>query len=85
MVAVYFFKTCLTVLFLLLIFSLQSAAVELSGKAETVPENGLIVLHGKEISLHGVQIISQNAICKGSNGEWSCGKHAWKELKNKLL
>ena len=84
MVAVYFFKTCLTVLFLLLIFSLQSAAVELSGKAETVPENGLIELLGKKILLQGVQIISLNATCKGSNGEWSCGKHAWRELKIKL-
>ena len=84
MVAVYFIKTCLTVLLLLLLFSVQSAAVELSGKAKTVPENGLIELLGKEILLHGIQIISQNAKCKGSNGEWSCGKHAWRELKNKL-
>ena len=84
MVAVYFIKTCLNVLFLLLLFAVQSAAVELSGKAETVPENGLIQLHGKEILLHGVQIISQNATCKGSNVEWSCGKNAWRELKNKL-
>ena len=84
MVAVYFIKIYLNVLFLLLLFSVQSAAVELSGKAETVPENGLIELLGKEILLHGIQIISQNAKCKGSNGEWSCGKHAWRELKSKL-
>ena len=84
MVAIYFIKTGLTVLLLLLLFSVQSAAVELSGKAKTVPENGLIELLGKEILLHGIQIISQNATCKGSNGEWSCGKHAWRELKNKL-
>ena len=84
MVAVYFIKTCLTVLLLLLLFSVQSAAVELSGKAKTVPENGLIELLGKEILLHGIQIISLNATCKGSNAEWSCGKHAWSELKNKL-
>ena len=84
MVAIYFIKTGLTVLLLLLLFSVQSAAVELSGKAKTVPENGLIELLGKEILLHGIQIISLNATCKGSNGEWSCGKHAWRELKNKL-
>ena len=84
MVAIYFIKTGLTVLLLLLLFSVQSAAVELSGKAETVPENGLIELLGKKILLQGVQIISLNATCKGSNGEWSCGKHAWRELKNKL-
>ena len=84
MVAVYFIKTCLTVLLLLLLFSFQSAALELSGKAKTVPENGLIELLGKEILLHGIQIIPQKATCKGSNGEWSCGKHAWRELKNKL-
>ena len=84
MLTVYFIKTCLTVLLLLLFFSIQSAAVELSGKAKTVPENGFIGLHGKELLLNGIQIISQNATCKGSNGEWSCGKHAWRELKNKL-
>ena len=84
MVTVYFIKTCLTVLLLLLLFSVQSAAVELSGKAKTVPENGFIEINGKEILLHGIQIISQNATCKGINGEWSCGKHAWKELKNTL-
>ena len=44
MVAIYFIKTGLTVLLLLLLFSVQSAAVELSGKAKTVPENGLIEL-----------------------------------------
>ena len=69
MVAVYFIKIYLNVLFLLLLFSVQSAAVELSGKAKTVPENGLIELLGKEILLHGIQIISQNATCKGSTGE----------------
>ena len=84
MVAVYFIKTCLTVLFILLLISVKSSAVELLGTAKTVPENGLIELLGKEILLHGIQIISLNATCKGSNGEWSCGKHAWRELKNKL-
>ena len=85
MVAVYFIKTCLTVLFLLILYSVQSAAVELSGKAETFPENGLIELLGKEILFHGVQIIPLNATCKDSNGEWSCGKQAWRELKNVTL
>ena len=84
MVAVYFIKTCLTVLLLLLLFSVQTAAVELSGKAKTVPENGLIEILGKEILLHGIQIISQNATCKDSNGQWSCGKSAWEALKIKL-
>ena len=84
MVALYFIKTCLTVLLLLLFFAVQSIAVEISGKANTVPEKEFIELNGKEILLHGIQIISQNATCKGSNEEWSCGKHAWRELKNKL-
>ena len=84
MVAVYFIKTCLTVLFILLLISVKSSAVELLGTAKTVPENGLIELLGKEILFHGVQIIPLNATCKDSNGEWSCGKHAWRELKNKL-
>lgn len=84
MVAANFIKTYLIFLLLLLFFAVQSAAVELSGKAETVPEYGFIELHGKEFLFHGIQIISQNATCKSSNGEWSCGKYAWKELKNKL-
>ena len=62
----------------------QSAAVELSGNAETIPESGFIELQGKELLLHGVQIIHQNATCKDSNGQWSCGKLAWETLKNKL-
>ena len=67
-----------------LFFTVQSAAVELSGNAKTIPENGFIELQGKEFSLYGVQIIPQNAICKDSNEQWSCGKSAWETLKNKL-
>ena len=69
---------------LFLFFTVQSAAVELSGNAKTIPENGFIALQGKEFSLYGVQIIPQNAICKDSNEQWSCGKSAWETLKNKL-
>ena len=77
-------KIYLSLLGLFLFIAVQSAAAELSGNAVTIPESGVIELQGKELSLNGVQIISQNATCKGSNGEWSCGKHAWRELKNKL-
>ena len=69
---------------LLLFFEVQSAAFELTGRSETYPKFGLIKLQGKEILLHGVQIISQDAACKDSRGQWACGKAAWKELKNKL-
>ena len=69
---------------LFLFIAIQSAAAELSGNAETIPEKGFIELQGKELSLHGVQIIPQNATCKDSNGQWSCGKSAWKALKIKL-
>ncbi len=79
-----FLKIYLPVLGLFLFFAVQSAAVELSGNAETIPESGFIELKGKVLSLHGVQIIPQNATCKNSNGQWSCGKLAWKTLKNKL-
>jgi endonuclease YncB( thermonuclease family) len=67
-----------------LFIAIQSAAVELSGNAETIPERGVIELQGRELSLHGVQIIPQNATCKDSNGQWSCGKSAWEALKTKL-
>ena len=67
-----------------LFIAVQSAAAELSGNAETIPESGIIELQGKELLLNGVQIIPQNATCKDSNGIWSCGKSAWKTLKNKL-
>ena len=77
-------KTYLPLLLLLLFFAVQSAAFELTGKAETYPKFGFIKLQGKEILLHGVQIISQNANCKDSRGQWACGKAAWKALKNKL-
>ena len=80
----YFQKIYIPGLWLFLFFVSQSAAVELSGNAKTIPESGFIMLQGKELLLHGIQIISQNATCKGSNGKWSCGKHAWRELKNKL-
>ena len=79
-----FLKIYLPVLGLFLFFAVQSAAVELSGNAETIPESGFIELQGKVLSLHGVQIIPQNATCKNSNGQWSCGKLAWETLKNKL-
>ena len=80
----YFLKIYLPVLWLFLFFTVQSAAVELSGNAKTIPENGFVKLQGKEFSLYGVQIIPQNAICKDSNEQWSCGKSAWETLKNKL-
>ena len=80
----HFLKIYLPVLGLFLLLAVQSAAVELSGNAETFPESGVIELQGKELSLNGVQIISQNATCKDSNGLWSCGKSAWETLKNKL-
>ena len=79
-----FLKIYLPVLGLFLFFAVQSAAVELSGNAETIPESGFIELQGKVLSLHGVQIIPQNATCKKNNGQWSCGKLAWETLKNKL-
>ena len=77
-------KIYLPVLWLFLFFTVQTAAVELSGNAETIPERGFIELQGKELLLNGVQIIPQNATCKDSNGLWSCGKSAWDTLKNKL-
>ncbi len=77
-------KIYLPVLWLFLFFAVQSAAVELSGNAETIPESGFIELQGKELLLHGVQIIPQNAKCKDTNGQWSCGTSAWKKLKYKL-
>ena len=80
----HFLKIYLPVLWLFLFFAVQSAAVELSGNAETIPESGFIELQGKELLLNGVQIIPQNATCKDSNGLWSCGKSAWETLKNKL-
>ena len=80
----HYLKIYLPVLGLFLTFTVQSAAFELSGKAETIPENGFIELQGKELLLHGVQIIPQNATCKDSSGQWSCGKSAWETLKNKL-
>ena len=80
----HFLKIYLPVLWLFLFFTVQSAAVELSGNAETIPESGFIELQGKELLLNGVQIIPQNATCKDSNGLWSCGKSAWETLKNKL-
>ena len=80
----YFLKVYLSVLWIFLFFVVQSAAVEISGNAETIPETGFIELDGKGILLHGVQIIPQNATCKDSNGQWSCGKSAWETLKNKL-
>ena len=80
----HFLKIYLPVLGLFLFIAVQSAAVELSGNAETILESGVIELQGKELSLNGVQIISQNAPCKDSNGQWSCGKSAWETLKNKL-
>ena len=67
-----------------LFIAIQSAAAELSGNAETIPERGVFELQGRELSLHGVQIIPQNATCKDSNGQWSCGKSAWEALKTKL-
>ena len=80
----YFLKTHLPGLWLFLFFAVQSAAVEISGNAETIPESGFIELQGKGLLLYGVQIIPQNATCKDSNGQWSCGKSAWETLKTKL-
>ena len=77
-------KIYLSLLGLFLFIAVQSAAAELSGNAVTIPESGVIELQGKELSLNGVQIISQNATCKDSNGQWSCGKSAWETLENKL-
>ena len=79
-----FLNIYLPLLGLFLFFAVQSAAVELSGNAETIPESGFIELQGKVLSLDGVQLIPQNATCKNSNGQWSCGKLAWETLKNKL-
>ena len=80
----HFLKIYLPVLGLFLFIAVQSAAVELSGNAETIPESGVIELQGKELSLNGVQIISQNTTCKDSKGQWNCGKSAWEALKIKL-
>ena len=80
----HFLKIYLSVLGLFLFIAVQSAAVELSGNAETIPESGIIELQGKELSLNGVQIISQNTTCKDSKGQWNCGKSAWEALKIKL-
>ena len=60
-------KIYLSLLGLFLFIAVQSAAAELSGNAVTIPESGVIKLQGKELSLNGVQIISQNASCKDSN------------------
>ena len=80
----HFLKIYLPVLGIFLFFTVQSAAVELSGNAETIPESGFIELQGKELLLNGIKIIPQNATCKDSNGLWSCGKSAWETLKIKL-
>ena len=80
----HFLKIYLPVLGLLFFITVQSAAAELSGNAETIPESGVIELQGKELSLNGVQIISQNTTCKDSKGQWNCGKSAWEALKIKL-
>ena len=80
----HFLKIYLPVLGLFLFIAVQSAAAELSGNAETIPESGVIELQGKELSLNGVQIISQNTTCKDSKGQWNCGKSAWEALKIKL-
>jgi len=80
----HFLKNYLPALVLFLFFAVQSPAFELSGIAETIPKSGVIKLQEKELLLHGVQIIPQNATCKDSNGQWSCGKSAWETLKNKL-
>ena len=77
-------KISLSALGFILLFAVQSPAVELSGNAETIPESGFIELQGKELLLRGVQIIPQNATCMDSHGQWSCGKLAWKAIKNKL-
>ena len=79
-----FKKICLSLLFIPLFFISKSTAVEISGKAKTVPKSGFIALHGRDILLHGIQIISLNATCQDSNGQWSCGESAWEALKNKL-
>ena len=79
-----FIKYFLPVFWFFLFFNAHSAAVEISGNAETSPENGFIELHGKDILLHGIQIISINATCIDNNGQWSCGESAWEALKNKL-
>ena len=80
----HFLKIYLSVLGLFLFIAVQSAAAELSGNAVTIPESGVIELQGKELSLNGVQIISQNTTCKDSKGQWNCGKSAWEALKIKL-
>ena len=77
-------RTYLPILCFLLLFNAQSIAVEISGIAKTFPETGLIELHGEKILLNGIQIISQNAKCQDSNGQWTCGEAAWEALKNKL-
>ena len=79
-----FMKIYLPSLLLFLFISVSSAYAEISGKAETIPENGFIKLKGKELSLKGINIISHNALCKDTNGQWSCGESAWEALKNKL-
>ena len=80
----HFLKNYIPVLVLFIFFAVQSPAVELSGIAKTIPKSGVIKLQEKELLLHGVQIIPQNATCKDSNGQWFCGKLAWETLKNKL-
>ena len=80
----HFLKNYIPVLVLFIFFAVQSHAVELSGIAKTIPKSGVIKLQEKELLLHGVQIIPQNATCKDSNGQWFCGKLAWETLKNKL-
>ena len=80
----YFLKIYLPGLSLFLFLSVQSVAVELKGNAEIIPKSGLIKLQGRELLLHGIHIIPQNATCKDGNGEWSCGNTTWEILKNKL-
>ena len=49
-----------------------------------MPNKGFIKLQGKILSLHGIQIIANKALCKDNNGQWSCGESAWVALNNKL-
>jgi endonuclease YncB( thermonuclease family) len=79
-----FLKKFLQLLGIFLFLVAQSAAAEITGKAETMPEMGLIRLQEKVFSLQGIQIIPHDAVCQDNSGQWPCGKTAWQTFQYKL-
>ena len=79
-----YLKRYLPVLGTFLVIATQNASADLSGKAETIPERGLIRVKGQVLSLQGIQVISHDAICKDNKGHWPCGEIAWQAFGKKL-